>query len=116
MEERNNMLHLAAQRAMAKDHSQSEILPISQPAQASQLQNQPKPSDKADDELLVEAINRLRVAFPDNSREFYGLLFNRLKEANMSRYLLIKKVNKVIDTYAYAKLTIGAIMNIDVNK
>ena len=112
----NNMLHIAAQRAMARDHSQSAILSINQPAQASQEQNQSKPSDKADDELLVEAINRLRVAFPDNTREFYGLLFNRLKEANLSRYLLIKKVNKVIDTYAYAKLTIGAIMNIDVNK
>ena len=116
MDERNNMLHIAVQRAMAKDHSQSETLPISQPAQASQLQNQPKPSDKADDELLVDAINRLRVAFPDNTREFYVLLFNRLKEANLSRYLLIKKVNKVLDTYVYAKLTIGAIMNIDVNK
>lgn len=80
------------------------------------MQNQPKPSDKADDELLVEAINRLRVAFPDNSREFYCLLFNRLKEANMSRYMLIKKVNKVIDTYQYAKLTIGAVINSDVNK
>lgn len=116
MEERNNMLHIAAQRAMGKNPSQSETLPISQPVQASQAQNQSKPSDKADDELLVEAINRLRVAFPDNSREFYGLLFNRLKEANMSRYLLIKKVNKVIDTYVYAKLTIGAVMNVDVNK
>lgn len=64
----------------------------------------------------MQAINRLRVAFPDNGREFYALLFNRLKEANMSRYMLIKRVNKVIDTYSYARLTIGAVMNIDVNK
>ena len=116
MEDTQNMLHLAAQRAMARDHSQSKILQLSQASQASQEQNQPKPSDKADDKLLVEAINRLRVAFPDNSREFYNLLFNRLKEANMSRYMLIKKVNKVIDTYAYAKLTIGAVLNVDINK
>ena len=102
------------QEKLLQQVAQPQAVPNLSQLQSSQAQ--PKPSDRADDALLVEAINRLQIAFPDNSREFYKLLFSRLKEANMSRFMLVRKVNKVIDTYQYAKLTIGAVINIDINK
>lgn len=77
---------------------------------------QKKWSDKADEELLLEAVNRLRVAFPDNNKEFYILLYNRLKEANLTRYQVVAKVNHVIDNYLYAKLTIGAVIQAPTTK
>lgn len=81
-----------------------------------QEEQKPNPGSEADEQLIVEAINRLRVAFPDNTREFYLLLYQRLKEAHFTRHMLIRKVNKVIDTYPYAKITIGAVLGAEWQK
>ena len=115
-EKKENMLHIAAQRAMAQNHSQSQISQQPSQEQPSQQESKPKPSDEADSALIVEAINRLRVAFPDNTRDFYLMLYERLKEAHFTRFELVRKVNNTIDTYPYAKLTIGAILKANINK
>ena len=81
-----------------------------------QQANKPNPGNEADDELILEAVNRLRIAFPDNTREFYLLLYQRIKEAHLTRFMLIRKVNKIIDTYPYAKITIGAVLGAEWQK
>lgn len=73
-------------------------------------------SNEADEQLILEAVNRLKVAFPDNTREFYILLYQRLKEAHFTRPMLVRKVNKIIDTYPYAKITIGAVLGAEWQK
>lgn len=88
---------------------------MAMPAQSQQVGKQNQ-SNEADEQLIVEAINRLRIAFPDNTREFYLLLYQRLKEAHFTRHMLIRKVNKVIDTYPYAKITIGAVLGAEWQK
>ena len=116
MQEQQNLMHLAIQRAMQSNQSQSEnAKPIQAPAQTQQG-SKPNPGSEADEQLILEAINRLRVAFPDNTREFYLLLYQRLKEAHFTRHMLIRKVNKVIDTYPYAKITIGAVLGAEWQK
>ena len=116
MEERNNWLHLAAQRAMEQNRSQSQnVTPLSEQKQNQQAVKQ-NTSNEADEQLILEAVNRLKVAFPDNSREFYILLYQRLKEAHFTRAMLVRKVNKIIDAYPYAKITIGAVLGAEWQK
>lgn len=116
MQEQQNLMHLAVQRAMQSNQSQSEnAKPIQAPVQ-SQQGSKLNQGNEADEELILEAVNRLRIAFPDNTREFYLLLYQRLKEAHFTRFMLVKKVNKIIDTYPYAKITIGAVLGAEWQK
>lgn len=66
----------------------------------------------ADDELILEGIKRLQVAFPNNDRSFYLLLAERVKQRKMTRTAWVNAVNTCIDTYQYARLTIQAVLGI----
>lgn len=59
-------------------------------------------------------VNKLLIAFPDMTKEFQGLLIERIKDNNFNNDRLFAAVNNVIDKFPYKKLNIADIINYDV--
>lgn len=62
---------------------------------------------------LQQATNRLGIAFPDMSKEFFALLTEFILKENFTRERLRGAVNYVISNFQYKKLNISDIVKFD---
>ena len=65
---------------------------------------------KADKEMIAKQLFRLSTAFPDQKKEFFELLFERMMSYEYSENELIESINNVIDTFEYKTLTVASIL------
>lgn len=97
----------------------TSIIEVKEKQQISQSQIYNKPQQApainpniADDALIVDGINLLKVAFPQNDISFWRLLYQRVKAKRMTRNAYVNAVNHCLDNYPYSRLTIASVLGV----
>jgi hypothetical protein len=75
-----------------------------------QLENRVMETQRLNQEILQKEIARLKMAFPNNTDEFFDLLCDRITYYNYSENELVSMVNNAIDKIRNLQLTIADII------
>jgi hypothetical protein len=65
---------------------------------------------KADKPFTIKEVKRLKIAFPENSDDFFALLIETIIAENFTEEEVVKIINDAIRTIKYKQLTIAEII------
>lgn len=70
--------------------------------------------EQASAQQIAVSVQKLSVAFPQMSADFFNLLAERIAKTGMTSKRLEYAINRVIDNFTYKQLTIADILSTDV--
>lgn len=70
-------------------------------------------SGELDPNLILQSVNRLKVAFPKMSNDFFNVLAERIVANKFTNKRLQDAVNHIIDNFQYKELNISDVVKFD---